>query len=297
MSGIVRVFLLAVIIWLSSMPATAAVFLIDAPESDTMQARLALEYYHDRIAGNLEIEFPDTVRVVIAANREAFNRAVGSYFPDWGAAAAIKKKNRIVIKSPSHFKVGKSLNELLGHELGHLMLDKASGGKWLPRWFEEGFCQLVSGEWRLKNDIAVTRAVWGSGLIPLTALEKVNQFNGSKASLAYAQSYLAVSLLVQEFGMDVIPHFLSTYRDSGDIFGAFFKASGYRYSEWIDFWKKNTEHRYKLVLFVFESDFFFPALAVLFILLYIVKKYQVRKKKQKWEVEERYKGNDQIHPT
>ncbi len=291
--GLPRAFLVLFIIAVLSINSPAAVFQIKAPPSDTLRTRLTLEYHHDKIAGMLDIEYTDTIRVVIASTMESFNRALGTTFPDWGAAAAVKKRKLIVIKSPSHFRVGKSLEELLGHELGHLMLDKASGGKWLPRWFEEGFCQLVSGEWRLSNDIRITRAVWGSGLIPLTALEDVNKFSGAKAGLAYSQSYLAVSFLVQELSIQFIPDFLNDYRKSGDIYNAFFSASGYKYIEWVNLWQKQTVKRYRFVLFLFESDFFFPMLAVLIILLYVMKKIQVRKKRKRWELEERLQGYDQ----
>jgi len=291
--GIVRAFLVAAAVITLFIYTDAAVFQIEAPGFNIIQLKQDLQYHHDRIAEILAIEYNDTVHVVIANSIQRFNRALSAEFPDWGAAAAIKSKNLIVIKSPMHFKVGKSLNELLGHELGHLMLGRAAENRWLPRWFEEGFCQLVSGEWRLTNDIRITRAVWGSGLIPLKALEHVNQFGGAKASLAYAQSYLAVSSLVQELGIEFIPDFLEKYRESSDVYSAFLNATGYKYTEWDDVWQKKTSKKYKLVLFVFESSFFFPALAILFILLYIMKRYQVWKKKKRWELEEKYKGYDQ----
>jgi len=288
--GLPRAFLVLLIAVILGVNSQAAVFQIEAQPPDTLRTRLALEYHHDRIAGMLDIEYTDTIRVVIATTMESFNRALGTTFPDWGAAAAVKKKKLIVIKSPSYFQVGKSLEELLGHELGHLMLDKASAGRWLPRWFEEGFCQLVSGEWRISNDIRITRAVWGGGLMPLTSLEDVNKFGGAKAGLAYSQSYLAVSSLVQELSIQFIPDFLNDYRETGNIYNAFFTASGYKYTEWANLWQKQTVKRYRFVLFVFESDFFFPMLAVLIVLLYIMKKFQVRKKRKRWELEERLQG-------
>jgi len=288
-----RAFLVILIFAVISSPVQAAVFQISAPGSDSSGAHQILEQFEQKIENILGIEYNDTVRVVIAKDIKSFNAALGSAFPDWGAAAAVKDRNLIVIKSPSYFEVGKNLGELLGHELGHLMLDKASGGRWLPRWFEEGFCQLISGEWRLSSDILLTRAVWGSGLIQLTALEGVNNFGGAKASLAYAQSYLAISSLVREFGIEFISDFLTDYRTNGNIYEAFFKSTGYRYTEWVVIWQKKTADRYRLVLYIFDPSILFPLIAVLFILLYLVKVYLMRKKKKQWEIEERYKGDEQ----
>jgi hypothetical protein len=245
----------------------------------------------------LNIDFTDTVTVVIAYNQESFDRALQSSFPDWGAAAAVKEKRLIVLKSPRHFSVGKSLDELLGHELGHIMLDYAAEGKWLPRWFEEGFCQLISGEWRINQDILITRAVWGSGLIPLTALDNVNRFGGAKASLAYAESYLAVSSLVQEFGIQFMPDFFYYYNEGNNYYDAFENATGYRYIEWVGIWQSKTTERYRFILYIFDPSFLFPLIAVMFILLYLLKKYLSRKKMKQWEMEERYKGDDQNYTT
>ncbi|MCP4581395.1 MAG: hypothetical protein GY839_07230 [candidate division Zixibacteria bacterium] len=273
--------------------SVAAVYQIEAHSNDSLRAMPTLERFETKIEEILDIEYTDTVRVVIASDMPSFNAALGGAFPDWGAAAAIADRKLIVIKSPSSFNVGKSLEELLGHELGHLMLDAASDGRQLPRWFEEGFCQLISGEWRIDSDLRVTLAVWGSGLIHLAALDRVNHFGGAKASLAYAQSYLAVSSLVQEFGLELIPDFLTNYRASGNLYEAFFESTGYRYMEWINLWQKKTVDRYRLVLYIFDPSILFPLIAILFLLLYLIKIYYMRKKKKKWELEERYKSDEQ----
>lgn len=296
-SGSFGAFLYALLILFSAEAANASDFLIDAPASDTARVNLILTHYLQKIEDMLGIEFKDTVNVVISTDQEYFNQVLQAEFPDWGAAAAIKTKNLIVIKSPSHFRVGKSLDELLGHELGHIMLYRAAGGRWLPRWFEEGFCQLVSGEWRLSQDVAVTRAVWGSGLIPLTALEGVNRFGGAKASLAYAESYLGVSSLVQEFGIQFVRDFLSYYREDGNLYDAFYKSTGYRYVEWVNIWQDKTSQRYRFILYVFDPSVLFPMIAVLFIILYLFKVYSGRKKLKQWQMEERYKGDEQGYST
>jgi hypothetical protein len=292
-SRYIHVFLLCLYLILAAEIAESAVFLIDSSPSDTARIKSILESYQGKISDLLDFEYSDTVQVVVASDIETFRAAIGGEFPDWGAAAAIKPARLIVIKSPASFQVGKSLDELLGHELAHLILDKASGSRWLPRWLEEGFCQMISHEWRLANDLLVTRAVWGGGLLPLASLEGVNSFSGAKASLAYAQSYLAFSSLVQEFGIEFIRNFLGNYRETGNFYGAFFRATGYSYSEWDDIWLKKTTDHYRMILFIFDPAVLFPLIAVLFILLYILKKYITWKKKKQWEAEERYRDYDQ----
>lgn len=275
----------------------AAVFRIKASADDSTLARVTLDNISPKISRTLGITFEDTVDVIIVSNMESFEQTLGGTMPDWGAAVAIKDRNLIVIKSPRYFDVGKSLQELLGHELTHLMLNKAAGGRWLPRWLEEGFCQLMSGEWRFEQDILLTRAVWGGGLIPLTALESLNGFGGAKAALAYAESYLAVSMLARDLGIDLFPDFMQEYDTSGDFYSSFYKSSGYKYLEWTNLWQDKTTQKYRFILFLFDTRLLFPLLAIIFILLYFIKMWQVHKKKKQWEKMERYRADDQTFTT
>jgi hypothetical protein len=275
----------------------AALFRIKANQEDSIVVRQSLEKFAvdlGKVTGSVLIE---TIDVVIATDIHEFNLAVGSDVPDWGAAVAIKSKQLIVVKSPRFFPVGKSLNELIGHELAHLALDNAVNGKWLPRWFEEGFCQMISGEWRFEQDLLLTRAVWGSGLLPLIELEGLNRFSGAKAGLAYAESYLAVSAITRELGIDFYQDFFEEYRANSNFFQAFEKASGYKYLDWTNLWLRESLRKYRFVLFIFDSRLFFPFLAIIFLLLYVIKIRQVRKKKKEWQRLERYWNNDQDYPT
>lgn len=271
----------------------AITFHIEAPADDSLVAYKALKHYSGLLLKTTGIAIKDTVYVVIATDPVLFINVIGGEVPDWGAAVAIKERRLIVVKSPRIFPVGKSLNELLGHELTHIALADAVGGKWLPRWFEEGFCQMMSGEWRFEQDILLTQAIWGSGLIPLIELESLNRFGGAKANLAYAQSYLAVNSLTRELGIDFFTDFFSEYRQSGNFYHAFMSTSGYKYFDWISLWQNQTARKYRFVLFIFDSRLFFPLLAIVFLLLYVLKLYQVRKKKKEWERLERIWDNDQ----
>ena len=53
---------------------------------------------------------------------------------DWGAAAAVPHKGRIVIKSPGHFNINQPLEQLLIHEYSHLALAHRTGTRTAPRW-------------------------------------------------------------------------------------------------------------------------------------------------------------------
>ncbi|MFH1303389.1 MAG: hypothetical protein ABIK07_20175, partial [Planctomycetota bacterium] len=93
---------------------------------------------------NDSLDYKPEVYLVADLNR--FQALIGGGFPDWGAAAAIPHKKRIVIKSPDHFNLNRSIEELLAHEYSHLALAHRTGLGSAPRWFEEGLAMMVSRE-------------------------------------------------------------------------------------------------------------------------------------------------------
>ncbi len=256
-----------------------------------------LDKHLNKLSSVFKVELTDTVKVVIAADQRRFTELVGEDFPDWGAAAALKERNLIIVRSTERFPGGKSLDELLGHELCHIAIYAALGKKWLPRWFEEGLCQMLSGEWRMSQDVLLTRAVWGGGLLPLVSLESVNWFGSAKAALAYAQSYQAVTAMTRDFGIEFYGQFFETYRESGDFYGTFFRLTGYRYLEWVGKWQSETTRKYRFILFIFDSQLLFLALPLLFVLIYAIKKMQSRRKLREWKRLEKLRHDGQEYTT
>ncbi len=144
-----------------------------------------------------------------------FDSLVGGAFPDWGAAAAIPSRRTIVIKSPDRFNVQKSLAELLAHEYAHLALHDRTGWNEPPRWFDEGLAMLVSTEWDWSNNLTLSKAAVFGNFVPLREIELLNRFSAPRAEVAYAQSYVAVKYLFDEYRVDAVNTFLDWIRDAG----------------------------------------------------------------------------------
>lgn len=249
-----------------------------------------LDYFQGRLAQLLGHPLDTTVTLYLAGSEREFQRDAGVALPDWGAGVALMEQGKIVIKSPKYMAVGKSFRELIGHELTHIMLYRAAGGKWLPRWIHEGLAMYVSGEWHLGQDILVARAAWTGSLVQLHAMEDLSTFKGPLASLAYTESYLAVASLLRKSDPYLLPDLLEMYRKSGDFYGSWRAVVGQEYSTWIAHWLSSISRQYHLFLFVFDSEIFWIFLAVVFIMLFVLKKLQNARVKRRWEIEER------LHP-
>jgi hypothetical protein len=186
--------------------------------------------------------------------------------------------------------VGKSFRELIGHELTHIMLYRASGRRWLPRWIHEGLAMYVSGEWHIGQDILVARASWTGSLIQLHMMEDLSTFKGPQAALAYTEAYLGVASLFKRSDPYLLPDLLESYRKTGDFYGSWRSVVGQDYSVWIANWLGSVSRKYHLFLFVFDSEIFWIIFALVFILLFVIKKMQNIRVKRRWEIEER------LHP-
>lgn len=255
-------------------------------------ARYYLEYFQVRLAKILDYQLDTTVTFFLASNEAEFRRDTGITPPDWGAGLANLAAAKIVIKSPKYMAIEKSFRELIGHELGHIMLHRAAGGRWLPRWIQEGFAMNQSGEWHLGQDISVARAAWTGRLIPLHQMEDLLTFKGAQAQLAYAESYLAMSRFLRQFDPYILADLLAMYRKSGDFYGSWKKTTGIDYTSWTSNWLGNTSRQYHFLIFIWDNEMFWIILTIVFILLFVWKKRQNARVKKRWEKEERLKPPD-----
>jgi hypothetical protein len=253
-------------------------------------ARFYLNFFEQRLSNTLGYSLDTTVTLYLAATESEFLRDAAVTPPDWGAGLALMDQGRIVIKSPKYMRVNKSFRELIGHELAHIMLYRAAGKRWLPRWLQEGFAMHSSGEWHIGQDILVARAAWTGRLIPLHNMEDLLTFKGLQAQLAYTESYLAVSQLLDRADSYVLSDFLSLYNQNGDFYADWKSEFGTDYVSWVSNWLSKTSRQYHFFIFLLDSEMFWIILAVAFLLLFLLKKRQNARTRRRWQIEER------LHP-
>lgn len=137
------------------------------------------------------------IRLVIAADEEAFGRLAGGRNPEWAAGLVLERGRTILLDKRYLGDLGQS-GTLLRHELAHVLLDRRARGAGLPRWFHEGYAQLRAGEWSPEHLWRLGRAAWTGSAIPLGELERGFPTGGPRAELAYAESLAAVQVLARD---------------------------------------------------------------------------------------------------
>ncbi len=231
-------------------------------------------------------------KIYIENDLRSFKELIGTAFPDWGAAAALPYREMIVLKSPAHFRLGKSLRELIQHEYAHLALHDRLHMQNPPRWLDEGVAMYVSAEWGWEDNFAMSRAVVFRSLVPLREIERINLFPSGRAQTAYAQSYLAVKYILDEYGAETLNDFLDVIKSRGTFDEAFLASLGLNYDEFekefFDFLNK----RYNLMTLFGDLYFVWIFLAAVVVIGFLLKIQRRRKYYKRWEREERLQSTD-----
>ena len=107
--------------------------------------------------------------------------------PPWVSGYAYGAEGVIVLlpaRTPSY--PDSSLEELLRHEVAHVLVARAAGGRPLPRWFHEGVALIAGSSWGLEDRSRLTVTMIGGDEVSLAEVER--RFSGGRGSTANAYS-------------------------------------------------------------------------------------------------------------
>ena len=108
------------------------------------------------------------IRVVLTAETSEWARQV----PPSTAGFAIGEASLVVlIPSRSPMYPDDSLEDVLHHEVAHVLITRAAGGHPVPRWFDEGLAMAAERSWGLEDQARLFRE---RTLVARTDLDEVN---------------------------------------------------------------------------------------------------------------------------
>jgi hypothetical protein len=228
----------------------------------------------------------------IVGDIQEFNKLIRGRFPDWGAAAAFAERKLIAIKSPEKFNIGKSLEELLTHEYTHLAISHKSGLYPAPRWFHEGMAMFVSMEWSWSDNLAMNRAAVFGDFLSLSDIENMNRFNESQAHAAYAQSYLAVKYIYDNYGSNSLAVLLDELSRGENLSSALITSTGSTVPEFENEFHEYLTKRFNIVMLFMDTMFFWLGLAMVVLVATFIRYKKRRKYYKQWEEDEKLHSTD-----
>lgn len=150
------------------------------------------------------------IRVVLAP--EDGDLAAG--VPRWVAGYADGRAGVVVIfpgRSPSY--PDSDLEELMAHEVAHVLISRAAMHRPVPRWFNEGIAMVAGSSWGLGDRSRLSLAAVVQGEVGLERVEQAFS-SGSRSAVnrAYAISGAFVRDLLRRHGADVVRRILEATR-------------------------------------------------------------------------------------
>ncbi len=237
------------------------------------------------ILENLGLEEIQPITIIIAPTDEQFIRLTRNQIPEWGIAAASPSESAIILKSPRFFRHGRELEQVVSHELSHILLAQKTGTDDLPRWFDEGVAQYNSGVMDFGASWILSRAVWSGTVLNFFEIEDILSYNKDRASLAYKQAHSALLFLVGSYGEDVVQLITNEIARGQSLDASMKTVMGMDTVEFEKDWLGYLNKKYRMAVFLEMPVFNGFLLLFLFLSAVLVKYYRSRMIRLAWEKE------------
>lgn len=224
------------------------------------------------------------IRIVLAEEGSQEARRA----PSWSIAYAIGNAGLVVLmptRVPTY--PDGNLDQVLRHEIAHVLIDRAAGRHGVPRWFHEGVAILAAREWRFEDRSRLVLEAFRRRSASMSDVEL--EFSGGthSASRAYAVSAAFVRYLQEEEGSSSVARILDFVAEGQRFRFAFREATGKSLTDveaafWddFDFWNR-------WVPFITSSTALWMGISFLAVLAWRRRKLLAEERMQAWDEEER----------
>jgi len=122
----------------------------------------------------------------------------GAPYPQYASGVAYPELGLVLLTLTPRFpNENLDLAQVFRHELAHVALTDVVGSHPIPRWFNEGFAVMASGETSFERMWTLSNATVFNRLLPLSEVERSFPSDESKASIAYAEASDVVRFLIR----------------------------------------------------------------------------------------------------
>ena len=141
------------------------------------------------------------IDIVVAPDTASFGSLQPGHTPDWADGTAWPNLGLVFLHAPSARRGdAPRLEQVLDHEIVHILVGRAFGGRPVPRWLQEGLAQFYAGELGPQTAEVLTRAAGTGSLLPLRQISAGFPADSNGAQLAYAQTADFTAFLAQRAG-------------------------------------------------------------------------------------------------
>jgi hypothetical protein len=229
------------------------------------------------------------VRVVVARTpgEMAALAPPNAPYPDYAAGVAYPEIGLVLLTiMPVHPGSQQDLGEVFRHELAHVALEDAVNGRPIPRWFNEGFAVLASGETSFPRMRALFSATISDNLLSLGQLERSFPMQEWEAEIAYAEAADVVRFLVRREEKHRFRGLISRLRDGETMDSALLNSYGAETATLENEWRDEVARRYTFYPVLFSGSVIWAGTLGLFALGWRKKRRKAEATLARWEKEE-----------
>jgi hypothetical protein len=160
------------------------------------------------------------IRVLLVPEASPIARSV----PAWVAGFAEGTEGVVLLPERTPVYPDAGLEEVLAHEVAHVLIARAAGSRPVPRWFHEGIAMVAGRSWGLKDRTQFALDLLLGEKVPLHRLDGL--FRGSDAEVrrAYALAGALVQELLERYGTG-LPRGLLSRMARGERFEEAFRQT------------------------------------------------------------------------
>ena len=208
-------------------------------------------------------------------------------YPDYAAGVAYPEIGLVLLTiKPVHPNSQHDLGEVFRHELAHVALEDAVSGRAIPRWFNEGFAVMASGETSLVRLQTLITATVSDNLLTLPQMERTFPADENQANIAYAQAADVVRFLVRREEEHRFRGLVSRLRDGETMDGALLNSYGEDTAALESEWREEVARRYTFWPVLFSGSLIWMGTLGLFVVGYRRKRRKAAATLARWEREE-----------
>lgn len=155
-----------------------------------------------RLAEKIGVPTGGTIDIYVAPTQEDFARLQPGVPPDWADGTAWPQWGLVFLRAPSARPgTAEPLEQVLDHELVHVLLGRAFAPRTPPRWLQEGLAQYWAGEMGPKVSEDLASMLFGrDDLLSLSELSRGFHGDPVRARHAYAAAADFIGFLASDYG-------------------------------------------------------------------------------------------------
>ena len=211
----------------------------------------------------------------------------GAPYPEYAAGVAYSEIGLVLLTlTPVHPTSDHDLVQVFRHELAHIALHDAVAGSHVPRWFNEGFAVLASGETSFTRLQTLWLATVGDHLLPLEQLDASFPANEADAGVAYAEAVDVVRYLLRKREHFRFQGLVERVRAGSDFAVALRQSYGIELTELEQEWREDVAKRYTFWPVLFSGSAIWMGTFGLFFVGWRKRRQRSKKTLARWEQEE-----------